>query len=115
MPAVPSPLQRYAALIVDVNRTKAWNFRQHFVGRVFQSGAGETNTELFARKRHAWWLAPMNARCAGSRCNRRENLASDEEARFDASDERSYRVGSHRLIANPPPFEASVRFLQFFR
>ena len=38
-----------------------------------------------------------------------------EEARFDASDERSYRVGSHRLTADPPPFEAGVRFFQFFR
>jgi hypothetical protein len=37
------------------------------------------------------------------------------EARFDASDERSYRVGSHRLIADPPPFEPGVRFFQFLR
>jgi hypothetical protein len=38
-----------------------------------------------------------------------------EEARFDASDERSYRVGWHRLIADPPPFEPGVRFFQFLR
>jgi hypothetical protein len=38
-----------------------------------------------------------------------------EEARFDASDERSYRVGSHRLLADPPPLELGVRFFQFLR
>ncbi len=38
-----------------------------------------------------------------------------EEARFDASDERSYRVGSHWLIVDPPPFEPGVRFFQFLR
>ena len=38
-----------------------------------------------------------------------------EEARFDASDERSYRVGSHHLVAAPPPFEAGVRFFRFLR
>lgn len=38
-----------------------------------------------------------------------------EEARFEASDERSYRVGSHRLIADPPPFEPGVRLFQFLR
>lgn len=38
-----------------------------------------------------------------------------EEARFDASDERSYRVGSHRLVADPPAFEPGVRLFQFVR
>ena len=38
-----------------------------------------------------------------------------EEARLDASDERSYRVGSHRLVVDPSPFELGVRFFQFLR
>ena len=38
-----------------------------------------------------------------------------EESRFDASDERSYRVGSHRLVADPPPFEPGLRLFQFLR
>ena len=38
-----------------------------------------------------------------------------EEAQFDASDERSYRVGSHRLIVDPPSFESGLRFFQFLR
>lgn len=38
-----------------------------------------------------------------------------ERARFDASDERSYRVGSHRLIADPRSFEPGVHFFQFLR
>ena len=38
-----------------------------------------------------------------------------EEARLDASSERTYRVGSHRLVADPPSFELGVRFFQFLR
>ena len=38
-----------------------------------------------------------------------------DEARLDASDERSYRVGSHRLNVDPPPFDPGVRFFQFLR
>lgn len=35
-----------------------------------------------------------------------------DETRFDAS-ERGYRVVSHRLVADPPPFEPGLRLFQF--